>query len=79
LFALSEAYGQAARNGQTITTQYLGNIWRVKMLEKDWEKATGNVTQDAKKVEARMNACGLSLKHLQARLKSGAFEMDSRA
>jgi hypothetical protein len=76
LFALSEAYEQAARNGQTITTKYLGNIWRVKILEKDWEKATGNVTLDAKKVEARMKACGLSLKQLQARLKSGASKLN---
>jgi serine/threonine protein kinase len=78
LFALSEAYGQAARNGQTITAKYLGNIWKVKILEKDWEKATGNVTLDAKKVEARMKACGLSLKHLQARLTSGASKLNDR-
>ncbi len=47
-------------------------------MEKDWEEATGNVTLDAKKVEARMKACGLSLKQLQARLKSGASKLDKR-
>lgn len=45
---------------------------------KDRKEATGNVELDSEKVKRRMAVCRLSLKDLQARLKTGSSEIGSR-